>query len=571
MHDYILDYYQQIKDGRQTVGKWVLAAYEIIINGLSAKDFYLDLKKADHAIRWIQSHCFHTEGDLAPNTLTLELWQKAFLSVLFGIVDENGKRHFKEFLLVIGRKNGKTLLSAGIARYIWETGGFGTRVYNVAPKLDQAKLLYDSVWNMTLLDPDYQERKAEVDALREQSHGKVDDSDLEKHRNTDLYIASQNSTVMKIAFNAKKSDGFNPSLTVCDEVAAWEGDAGLKQYEVIKSGMGARADSFVLSCTTAGYINDSIYDELVKRSTRFLLGESRERRLFPLLYMIDDIEKWNDINELRKSNPNLGVSVSVDYLLEEIAIAEESLSRKAEFLCKYCCIKQNSSQAWLDAQTVEKAISEPLRMEDFSGCYAVMGIDLSRTTDLTCATLVIQRDGVLHVFARFYLPREKIEEATARDGLPYRAYIQRGFLYESGDNFVDYRDIVEWVRQLITEYRIYPLMIGYDKYSASYMVQELKDGGCRVDDVFQGTNLTPIIRLTEGLLKDGKIKIGDNDLLKIHFLNSALKTDAENGRVKLIKMAQTAHVDGMAAFLDAMTVRDKWWPEIGAQLLNERR
>ena len=571
MHDYILDYYQQIKDGRQTVGKWVLAAYEIIINGLSAKDFYLDLKKADHAIRWIQSHCFHTEGDLAPNTLTLELWQKAFLSVLFGIVDENGKRHFKEFLLVIGRKNGKTLLSAGIARYIWETGGFGTRVYNVAPKLDQAKLLYDSVWNMTLLDPDYQERKAEIEALREQSHGKVDDSDLEKHRNTDLYIASQNSTVMKIAFNAKKSDGFNPSLTVCDEVAAWEGDAGLKQYEVIKSGMGARGDSFVLSCTTAGYINDSIYDELVKRSTRFLLGESRERRLFPLLYMIDDIEKWNDINELRKSNPNLGVSVSVDYLLEEIAIAEESLSRKAEFLCKYCCIKQNSSQAWLDAQTVQKAITEPLRMEDFSGCYAVMGIDLSRTTDLTCATLVIQRDGVLHVFARFYLPREKIEEATARDGLPYRAYIQRGFLYESGDNFVDYRDIVEWVRQLITEYRIYPLMIGYDKYSASYMVQELKDGGCRVDDVFQGTNLTPIIRLTEGLLKDGKIKIGDNDLLKIHFLNSALKTDAENGRVKLIKMAQTAHVDGMAAFLDAMTVRDKWWPEIGAQLLNERR
>lgn len=571
MHDYILDYYQQIKDGRQTVGKWVLIAYETIINGLRAKEFYLDLKKADHAIRWIQTHCFHTEGDLAPNRLTLELWQKAFLSVVFGIVDEKGSRHFKEFLLVIGRKNGKTLLSAGIARYIWETGGYGTRVYNVAPKLDQAKLLYDSVWNMTLLDPDYQERRAEIEALREQSHGKVDDSDLEKHRNTDLYIASQNSTMMKIAFNAKKSDGFNPSLTVCDEVAAWEGSPGLKQYEVIKSGMGARADSFLLSCTTAGYINDGIYDELVKRSTRFLLGESKERRLFPLLYMIDDIEKWNDINELRKSNPNLGVSVSVDYLLEEIAIAEQSLSKKAEFICKYCCLKQNSSQAWLDAQTVEKAISESLRLEDFQGCYAVMGIDLSRTTDLTCATLVIERDGVLHVFARFYLPREKIEEATARDGLPYKAYIQRGFLYESGDNFIDYRDIVEWVRQLITEYRIYPLMIGYDKYSASYMVQELKDGGCRVDDVFQGTNLTPIIRLTEGMLKDGRIKIGDNDLLKIHFLNSALKTDAENGRVKLIKMAQTAHVDGMAAFLDAMTVRDKWWPEIGAQLLNERR
>ena len=200
-----------------------------------------------------------------------------------------------------------------------------------------------------------------------------------------------------------------------------------------------------------------------------------------------------------------------------------------------------------------------------------MGIDLSRTTDLTCATLVIERDGILNVFARFYLPREKIEEATARDNVPYRAYIQRGLLFESGDNFVDYHDVVNWVRELIVDLKIYPLMVGYDRYSASYMVQELKDGGVRVDDVFQGTNLTPIIRTVEGLMKDGKIRIGDNDLLKIHFLNSALKMDAENERVKLIKISQTAHVDGMAAFLDAMTVRDKWWPEIGAQLLNERR
>ena len=327
----------------------------------------------------------------------------------------------------------------------------------------------------------------------------------------------------------------------------------------------------MLSISTAGYVSDGPYDELMKRSTAFLLGSSKERRLLPFIYQIDDVENWNDINELRKSNPNLGVSVSVDYLLEEIAIAEQSLSKKDEFMCKYCCVKQNSSQAWLDAQTVEKTVSEPLRLEDFRNTYAVMGIDLSRTTDLTCATLVIERDGILNVFARFYLPREKIEEATARDNVPYRAYIQRGLLFESGDNFVDYHDVVNWVRELIVDLKIYPLMVGYDRYSASYMVQELKDGGVRVDDVFQGTNLTPIIRTVEGLMKDGKIRIGDNDLLKIHFLNSALKMDAENERVKLIKISQTAHVDGMAAFLDAMTVRDKWWPEIGAQLLNERR
>lgn len=572
MDNYILAYYQQIMDGSVVVGRWIRLIYEYIVHGLERKEFYYDPKRADHAISWIETHCFHTEGDLAPGPLKLELWQKAALACMFGIVDENGLRQFREIFWVLSRKQGKSLLASAVGRYIWCNDGFGARVYCVAPKLDQAEIVYNNVWTMTQLDTEWQEKEAlrkERDAHKRRLN--EDDPTQEKHRQTDLIIPATNSTFKKIAFSAKRSDGFNPSLTILDEVAAWEGVAGNRQYEVIKSGMGARKEPMMLSISTAGYVSDGPYDELMKRSTAFLLGSSKERRLLPFIYQIDDVENWNDINELRKSNPNLGVSVSVDYLLEEIAIAEQSLSKKAEFMCKYCCIKQNSSQAWLDAQTVEKTVSEPLRLEDFRNTYAVMGIDLSRTTDLTCATLVIERDGILNVFARFYLPREKIEEATARDNVPYRAYIQRGLLFESGDNFVDYHDVVNWVRELIVDLKIYPLMVGYDRYSASYMVQELKDGGVRVDDVFQGTNLTPIIRTVEGLMKDGKIRIGDNDLLKIHFLNSALKMDAENERVKLIKISQTAHVDGMAAFLDAMTVRDKWWPEIGAQLLNERR
>ena len=572
MDNYILAYYQQIMDGSVVVGRWIRLIYEYIVHGLERKEFYYDPKRADHAISWIETHCFHTEGDLAPGPLQLELWQKAALACMFGIVDENGLRQFREIFWVLSRKQGKSLLASAVGRYIWCNDGFGARVYCVAPKLDQAEIVYNNVWTMTQLDPEWKEKETlrkKRDAHKRRLN--EDDPTQEKHRQTDLIIPATNSTFKKIAFSAKRSDGFNPSLTILDEVAAWEGVAGNRQYEVIKSGMGARKEPMMLSISTAGYVSDGPYDELMKRSTAFLLGSSKERRLLPFIYQIDDVENWNDINELRKSNPNLGVSVSVDYLLEEIAIAEQSLSKKAEFMCKYCCIKQNSSQAWLDALTVEKAVSAPLRLEDFRNTYAVMGIDLSRTTDLTCAALIIERDGILNVFARFYLPREKIEEATARDNVPYRAYIQRGFLFESGDNFVDYHDVVNWVRELIVDLKIYPLMVGYDRYSASYMVQKLKDGGVRVDDVFQGTNLTPIIRTFEGLMKDGKIRIGDNDLLKIHFLNSALKMDAENERVKLIKISQTAHVDGMAAVLDGLTVRDKWWPEIGAQLKNERR
>ena len=166
--------------------------------------------------------------------------------------------------------------------------------------------------------------------------------------------------------------------------------------------MGARPEGILLSCTTSGYVNDSIYDELMKRATRLLLGDSKERKLLPFLYMIDDVDKWDDINELQKSNPNLGVSVSVDYMLEEIAVAESSLSKKAEFLCKYCNIKQNSSQAWLDTRTVEKCCGEHLDLEDFRSSYAVIGLDLSQTTDLTSACCVIEKNGELYVFSKFW-------------------------------------------------------------------------------------------------------------------------------------------------------------------------
>ena len=391
-----------------------------------------------------------------------------------------------------------------------------------------------------------------------------------RHRMTDLYIESTNSTVKKIAFSAKKSDGFNPSLTICDEIASWQGDAGLKQYEVMKSGMGARPEGIMLSCTTSGYQNDSIYDELVKRSTRFLLGESKETKLLPFLYMIDDIEKWNDINELRKSNPNLGVSVSVDYLLEEIAIAEGSLSKKVEFITKYCCLKQNSSTAWLSTQTVQKCMGDEITLESLSKCYGVVGLDLSQTTDLTSACVVVEKDGILNVVSKFWLPAERIDEASDRDGVPYRLYIERGLLALSGDNFVDYRDCYNWLVDLVEKYNCLPLVVGYDRYSAQYLIQDLNAYGFKCDDVWQGENLWGVMQEAEGLMKDGKVCIGDNDLLKMHFLNSAVKMSTERGRGKLIKVSPTAHIDGMAAFLDAMTVRQKWWPEIGHQLKNER-
>lgn len=568
--NWIYSYYQGIKNGTYAVGQWVRLLYEYIIHGLEENVFSFNQNRANAAINWIENHCFHTEGVLAPNPFLLAVWQKALLSIMYGIVDQNGNRQFREVFLLVARKNGKSALATAIANYEFrQFGGFGARVYCVAPKLDQTDIIYNNLWCMIQLDPEWKAQK-KLASVKDRNNQKVnDDSMLCRHRMTDLYIPATNSTTKKIAFSAKKSDGFNPSLTICDEVSSWAGDAGLKQYEVLKSAMGSRPDSMMLSCTTSGYVNDSIYDELIKRSTRFLLGDSKEKRLLPLLYMIDDPEKWTDLNELRKSNPNLGISVSVDYLIEEIAIAENSLSKRGEFFTKYCCVKQSSSLAWLSAQDVEAAYGEPLKPEDFKGCYCVGGIDLSQTTDLTSCCIVIEKGGELYVLSHFFLPAEKIDDAIARDGMPYNIYAQRGLLTLSGDNYVDYHDCYNWFVRMVEEYQVLPLMVGYDRYSAQYLVQDLKQYGFHCTDVFQGENLYGIILETEGLVKDRKIHIGDNDLLKSHLLNSAVKMSTERGRGRLVKISPSLHIDGTAALLDAMTARQNCYAEYGEQLKNE--
>ena len=551
MNNYILEYYQGIKDGSITVSKWVALVIDIVVKGIEEKRWTFDQKKANKAIRFIESRCHHSEGRLAPKKLKLELWQKAIVSCIFGIIGDDGYRQFREVIIVVGRKNGKTLFASAIMEYmIYADGEYGAKAFCLAPKVEQADIVYSAFWQSVQLEPELKSKT--------------------KHRKSDIYVSETNSSVKKIAFNASKSDGFNPHFVCADEIAAWSGEKGMRQWEVMKSGMGARSEPLMLAITTSGYQNDSIYDEMVKRSTRWLLGESKEQRLLPFLYMIDDIEKWDDINELRKANPNLGVSISVDYLLDEIAIAEGSYSKRVEVICKYGCRKQNASTAWLSTETVSKCMGKELRLEDLAHNYAVVGIDLSQTVDLTSACCVVEKGGRLNVFSKFWLPSERIDEASERDGVPYRAFIERGLLEPSGDNFIDYKDCFKWLVELVEKYEILPLVVGYDRYSAQYLVQDLKAYGFKCDDVYQGDNLWGVMQEAEGMMKDGKLCIGDNDLLKMHFLNSAVKMSTERGRGRLVKVSPTAHIDGMAALLDALTVRQKWYAEIGGQLKNAR-
>ena len=550
MDNYILSYYQKIKDGSIVVGKWVALLYEVIVSGIEDGIYIFNQQKANRAIKFIETFCRHNKGKLAPQRIKLSLWEKAFLSCLYGIVDESDKRVFREVALFVGRKCGKTLIASAIMNYeAFADGEFGSEIYCVAPKLDQADLVYSAFEFTVSKNPELTRRI--------------------RKRKTDYIIDQTNTTVKKIAFNEKKADGYSPMLTICDEMSSWQAERGLKQWEVMVSGTGARTEPIVLAISSGGYVEDGVYDELFKRGTRFLMGESSEKHLLPVFYMIDDPDKWDDINELRKSLPGMGESVSVQFLLDEIDVARGSLSKKTEFLCKYCNLKQNSSLAWLPASVVQGMCGEELHIEDFAHSYCVAGIDLSQTTDLTTAVVVIQKNGQLYCFGKAWLPSQRIEDAIQRDGLPYQAFIERGLLDPSGDNFIDYHDCFNWLTGLVEQYEILPLMVGYDRYSAQYLVQDLKQYGFQCDDVFQGDNLWGVLQEMEGLFKDKVVHIGNNDLMKIHLLNSAIQMSVQRGRGRLIKLNPTAHIDFTAALADAFCVRQKWWADLGSQLTNE--
>ena len=550
MDNWIFKYHEAIQKKEVIVGVWVRLCFEILTTGLLNGEWEFNEKKANKAIKFIENFCHHSEG--RSDLLHLELWQKAIVSAIFGIMDKTtGYRQFREVFIIVARKNGKTLFAAAIAAYMtYVDGEYGAKVYFLAPKLDQADLVYDAFYQIVQSDD-------ELDSIT-------------KKRRSDIYIKAFNTSVKKIAFNSKKSDGFNPQLVVNDEMEAWPGDQGLKQYEVMTSALGARKQPLIISIATAGYVNDGIFDELFKRATAFLKGNSREKRLLPFIYMIDDIEKWDSIEELKKSNPNLGVSVSAEYYLEQIEIARNSISKKVEFMTKFCNIKQNSAVAWLDYWDVMKCVHEekPLSLEDFKGCYCVGGIDLSRTTDLTAASIVINRDGINYIFTRFYMPRKRYEVAINEDNTPYNIYRERGFLFISGENQVDYKDVYNWFIELVKVYKIKPLKIGYDRYSANYLVEDLKTAGFHTDDVYQGTNLTPILHEFEGNLKDGLFDFGDNSMLAAHFLNVAVDINLNDSRMKPVKIEKRMRIDGAMSVFDALTMVSKYHNEIGKKLLN---
>ena len=554
----VLQYWNEIQTGGINAGKWIRMLYDVILQGLTEHRWYWSQRLADNALNFIERYCHHYKGKLAPQRIKLSLWERATISLIFGIVDDAARRQFAEVLLVIGRKMGKTLLVAAIATYMsYAAGEYGSEIYFLAPKIDQADLCYSALEYNVHAEP-------ELESITKST----------KYRG--LVIGETNTTIKKLAFSSKKSDGYNPMFYAADEGAAWPGVAGIRQWEVMVSGTGAREEPLGMLFSSGGYENEGIFDEMFKRGTGFLMGHSREQHLLPIIYMIDDPEKWDDLEELEKSLPGMGESVTKEFIQREITTAHESIPKEIEFKTKYCNLKQSMSTAWMKAEDINKMFGWRKPMEELKGKYAVGGIDLSQVVDLTAAGFICEIDGILWTKAHFWIPKNRLEEATKRDGVPYEIYIRKGFLSLSGEEHVDYSDVLHWFMDLVKKYKIYPLMTGYDRWSAAELIQAMTQKHFKCDSVTQGFNLSNVADTFESLLREGKIRdMDDNDLLKIHLADSAMKmesgADRAHPRKMLVKISNKAHVDGMAMLLDAMAMRVFKWDKLGSRLMNKQK
>ena len=531
--NYIQQYYNQILDGKIVVGRRIRTIYEKIIADMDKPGRWrFDEKAATRPIEFIESLCKHSKGEWIGRPMHLELFQKAFISALFGFVDEDGMRRYKETFFLVARKNGKSSLLSGIMLYmlIADNEG-GAQIVSAATKREQANIVFNECLNMV----------SQSEALK---------SHLKK-RKSDLYFPLTFSTMTALSSDSNTLDGLHLHLAVIDELHAVK-DRNL--YEVLKQGMSARRQPLMVMITTAGTVRENIFDDMYEYASKVCDGALVDDRFLPILYELDERSEWTDYRCWEKANPGLGRIKKLEDIVEKVERAKNSPKDLPGILTKDFNVRETTAGTWLTFDEINN--TETFTMDDVRDCYAVGGVDLSSTTDLSCATLLIMRpDGRKYVLQQYFLPADNIEQRVKEDNIPYDKWSENGLVTLSDGNKVNYTDVSNWFDKMYYEYGIRPLWIGYDPWNSTYYIQEMQDRGYQMQVVRQGmiTLSQPMKELGADLAAK-QINYNNNPLLKWCLTNTAIKTD-ENGNIKPVKgQSRTMRIDGTVSLLIAYTV-----------------
>ena len=531
--NFVLDYWNEIESGRVQVSSKVKKVYARLVDEIHQPNkWQFDLRAANRPIEFIETLCKHSKAEWMGKPIELELFQKAFISALFGFIDEQGIRRFKETFFLVARKNGKSTLLSGIMLYMMIADGEGgAQVVSAATKREQSSIVFNEALNMVSQSPDLK-------------------SHLKK-RKTDLYFPLTFSTMTALASDSNTLDGLNLHLAVIDELHAIR-DRNL--YEVLKQGMSARRSPLMVMITTAGTVRENIYDDMYEYASKVVDGSIQDDRFLPILYELDSRDEWTDYRMWEKANPGLGRIKKLEDIVEKVERAKNNAKDLPGILTKDFNIRSTSSEAYLTYEQVYN--DETFDMSELQDCYAVGGVDLSSTTDLTCATLLIMKpDGKKYVLQKYFLPEELIERRKNEDKIPYDQWRDRGFLTTSEGYKVNYSDVTAWFVEMYQTHSIRPLWIGYDPWSSTYWVDEMKEFGFEMMEVRQGAQtLSQPMKEMSADLSSKLINYNLNPMLIWCLTNLNAKVDA-NDNVRPIKgKHQRMRIDGAVSLIIAYTV-----------------
>lgn len=543
--NYIREYVELIKRGKIKTSARVRKVYTRLLKEIDRppKNFkyYFDEETGERPISFIETFCKQSQGDLgAP--LELELFQRAYIQALFGFLDkETGYRRFRETMFLVGRKNGKTTLMAGIALYLLTADYEGAaEIYSVATKKDQARKALTEAVNMIKQSP-------ELRAV------------LKKRRN-DVYFAATSSKFEALASDSNTLDGLNSHGVIIDELHAIR-DRNL--YEVMKQSTSSRRQPLIVMITTAGTVRECIFDDMYEYACRVADGEEVDEAFLPILYELDERSEWLDPKMWIKANPGLGKIKQVETLRSFVERAKKNPADRAGVLCKDFNVRENDSTAWLPFDVINNEATFDLA--DVYDTYAIGGCDLSSTTDLTCATLLIRKpnDKTVYVLQHYFLPQARLDELAdkkqrsgghSNDEAPYKLWAERGLLTACQGARVNYSDVTAWFVQMRERYKIDCWKCGYDRALAGYWVDEMTANGFTLDKVIQGTyTFSQPMRELGAALQDKLVNYNNNPVLKWCLSNTGKKEQGLNN-IMPVKISEKRRIDGMVSLLNAWVV-----------------
>lgn len=538
----ILEYWEEIEKGNINVGDKMRRTYKKVVKDIKYPgEYFYSPKRGNHILEFAENFCRHSKGKCGGKRVKLELWEKAHLATVFGFIDIEGNRKYRESILIVGKKNGKSLLASIVGLYMLTADGeMGPEVYAVATKKDQSKIIWLESKRMVRKSP----------ALSKRVRSLVAELDTDFNDGVFKPLASDSDTL----------DGLNIHCVLMDEIHQWK--QGKALYDIMADGVSAREQPLVYITSTAGTIREDIYDQKYDEAEMVINGYDdpegyKDEHLIAFIYEIDNRKEWTDESCWEKANPGLGTIKNKQTLKDKVEKAKKNPLLVKNLLCKEFNIRETSSEAWL---TFEQANNtETFSVEDLKPRYGVGGVDLSSTTDLTAAKVLfkIPESEKIYTLSMYWIPEDLVEKRITEDKIPYDIWIEKGYVRTCKGNKISYKDVKAWFVEIQEKYDIYINMIGYDSWSAAYFVEDMQEyfGKAAMIPIIQGKKtLSQPMKNLGADLENNLIVYNNNPVDKWCLCNTAVDID-RNDNIQPIKTSKPRRrIDGTAALLDAYVV-----------------